>query len=263
MKRNKIMELIKKYVKKAVATSLVAIVISGIIIPAKPIMALEEQINDNKPISSFTLSEDDITYETVKTEAKVEKKVIAIEAGHGYNSKTGQGDPGAIAYDGKAEATRTMELTNILKNKLEQKGYEVVLVREGNYAMSLGEKQRKMNEISPNLSLSIHFNSAKSPQATGSEVLCNKKSIDIYGENFAMDMAKAMANKQGITNRGVTHVGEGNGERRLYTRSNRINSANLLLEVCFTSNENETKNYDNIKYKVADSIVDTIVRYVK
>lgn len=250
MKRKNIINWIKTNLKKVIIGTLVAITVGGLIVPASEV------------IPKFELNENNVTYFSNSNQHK-EKKIIAIEAGHGADLKTLKGDPGAMATDGKCEAERTMELTKILKNKLEKKGYKVILVRDGNYEMSLGAKQRRINEIKPDLSLSIHFNSAKNPVATGTEVLANKKSLEIYGEDFAMDMAKSISKKQGIPNRGVVHVGEDKGERRLYTRSNRINSANLLLEICFTSNSEEVKNYDSIRYLVAQGIADTIEKYVK
>ena len=88
---------------------------------------------------------------------KVNEEVydIIIDPGHGGK------DPGAC-YNGTCETDYTLDLSNILKTKLEQLGYKVILTRTSNVTLDkYGENNRidKVYTSHAKFALSIHLNS--------------------------------------------------------------------------------------------------------
>ena len=128
-------------------------------------------------ISFYFLSRQAAAVSVWMNSEEVEKKenVIVLDPGHGGS------DPGMIGIDGLEEKNINLSVTLLLKEKLEEKGYTVVLTREedkGLYDESAQNKkaqdlQRRIaliDETAPALTVSIHQNSYHDPAVKGPQV---------------------------------------------------------------------------------------------
>jgi N-acetylmuramoyl-L-alanine amidase len=91
--------------------------------------------------------------------------VIAIDAGHGGE------DPGSIGSAGTYEKNVALKLARKLAENInEVHGMRAVLVREGDYYISLRDRIDKARQASADLLISIHADSFKDPRVSGSSV---------------------------------------------------------------------------------------------
>ena len=91
--------------------------------------------------------------------------VIAIDAGHGGD------DPGAMGPHGVREKDVTLKIAKNLVNLINQEyGMKAVLVREGDYFLSLRNRIKKAREHKADLFVSIHADAFKDPRVRGSSV---------------------------------------------------------------------------------------------
>jgi N-acetylmuramoyl-L-alanine amidase len=89
---------------------------------------------------------------------------IVVDAGHGGR------DPGSIGPDGTREKEVTLRVARALAERLgREDGVEVVLTRDDDTFMALGERTRIANREGADLFVSIHANSAESRSAAGFE----------------------------------------------------------------------------------------------
>lgn len=156
---------------------------------------------------------------------------ILLSAGHGG------ADSGSIGLDNGKEKDRTMDLVNLVANKLKNMGHTVTTKQEKNW---LGWTSSNRNGY--DYALSIHFNSFNS-LATGTECFYKSK----LGK--ASELSKAVANAMGIKNRGAKQTSE--------LRMLNIGFDNLL-EICFHDNSNDLSKYNTNKDAVATAIANAI-----
>ncbi|MEE9160379.1 MAG: N-acetylmuramoyl-L-alanine amidase [Gammaproteobacteria bacterium] len=91
--------------------------------------------------------------------------VIAIDAGHGGD------DPGAMGPHGVREKDVTLKIAKNLANLINKEyGMKAVLVREGDYFLSLRNRIKKAREHKADLFVSIHADAFKDPRVKGSSV---------------------------------------------------------------------------------------------
>lgn len=88
---------------------------------------------------------------------------IVLDAGHGGR------DPGSIGRDGTREKEVTLKVARGLAQRLEEVGVDVVLTREGDEFVALGERTRIANREEADLFVSIHANSSERRAAEGFE----------------------------------------------------------------------------------------------
>lgn len=89
-------------------------------------------------------------------------KVVVIDPGHGGH------DPGAVA-NGLREKDIVLQVSKLVKKKLEKLGIKVVLTRDGDYFVTLGERARIAHKYKADLYVSIHCNYAPGSKARGIE----------------------------------------------------------------------------------------------
>ena len=77
---------------------------------------------------------------------------ILLDPGHG-----GQ-ESGAIGPNGYPEKSVNLVISQLLKQELEQRGATVYLTRDSDIDVSLSERVEMINNLKPNLALSIHYN---------------------------------------------------------------------------------------------------------
>ena len=91
--------------------------------------------------------------------------VIAIDAGHG-----GQ-DPGAIGRGGTREKDVTLAIARKLAAEINaEDGMKAVLIREGDYFITLGGRTRKARQLGADMFVSIHADSVQNRAVSGSSV---------------------------------------------------------------------------------------------
>jgi N-acetylmuramoyl-L-alanine amidase len=91
-------------------------------------------------------------------------KTIAIDPGHGGK------DPGAVSARGLKEKTVNLIIANILKRKLEAKGYNVIMTRNRDFFISLEERTEVVRRYNADLFISIHANANRSRNVSGVEI---------------------------------------------------------------------------------------------
>ncbi len=91
--------------------------------------------------------------------------IIAVDAGHGGD------DPGATGPHGVREKDVTLKIARNLANLINQEyGMKAVLIREGDYFLSLRNRIGKAREHKADLFISIHADAFKDPRVRGSSV---------------------------------------------------------------------------------------------
>jgi N-acetylmuramoyl-L-alanine amidase len=95
---------------------------------------------------------DEIKGECVETKTK---KLIVVDPGHGGN------DPGAIAPDGTQEKDINLKIAEKLKSSLEEKDFDVIMTRDSDINITIGQRYELANEKKADLFVSIHSNSVE------------------------------------------------------------------------------------------------------
>jgi N-acetylmuramoyl-L-alanine amidase len=91
--------------------------------------------------------------------------VIAIDAGHG-----GQ-DPGALGRNGTREKDVTLAIAKRLATAIDaEEGMRAVLIRDGDYFVTLGGRTRKARQLGADMFVSIHADSVRSRDVNGASV---------------------------------------------------------------------------------------------
>ena len=102
---------------------------------------------------------------TLASSAKGRDLIIAVDAGHG-----GQ-DPGAIGRGGTREKDVTLAIARRLAAAIDaEDGMRAVLVRDGDYFITLGGRTRKARQLGADLFVSVHADSVGNREVTGSSV---------------------------------------------------------------------------------------------
>lgn len=87
----------------------------------------------------------------------IEKKYIVIDAGHGG------ADLGANR-DGISEKDITLKIATAIKD-FNDSEYEVILTRNSDEYIELEHRASKINDISPEIAISLHLNSSAKPES--------------------------------------------------------------------------------------------------
>ena len=113
---------------------------------------------------------------------------IALDPGHGGE------DPGAIGANGSREKDIVLAVAKRLKAKLEAlPNTRVMLTRDGDYFVPLGQRVQKARKVQADLFVSIHADAFVSPTARGSSVfvLSEKGASSSAARWLANDQNKA------------------------------------------------------------------------
>jgi N-acetylmuramoyl-L-alanine amidase len=97
--------------------------------------------------------------------ARGKPMVIAIDAGHGGR------DPGAVGRKGTKEKHIALQIAKRLKKKIDrQPGMKAILIRDGDYYVSLRKRIAKARSKKADLFISIHADANPNRKLTGSSV---------------------------------------------------------------------------------------------
>ncbi len=173
-------------------------------------------------------------------------KIIAIDPGHGGN------DPGA-SHSGIRESDIVLEVSLLVRDLLLDKGVTVVMTRDTNRTVSLGERVDFVNQMSADIAISVHANSSTTGSPSGVETIYYPRA---ESERLARVMQNALVTATGFRSRGI----KARPEIR-FTRETNMPSA--LLEIGFINNASE-RAYITSKagqQKIAENIVAAIERF--
>lgn len=98
----------------------------------------------------------------------IDKKVIAIDAGHGGY------DAGADIL-GIEEKTITEAVAQKIKEQNKDSNIEIVLIRDGDTSMDLRERTNIINKLKPDLVISLHVNGNSNTIANGVSAYISSK----------------------------------------------------------------------------------------
>ena len=173
---------------------------------------------------------------------------IFIDPGHGGN------DPGAIGIKGTKEAAVVLKIAKKLKEILLKEGFETVMSRESDVAVSLNKRAEMANQAYADLFLSIHCNGFANSAAKGTEVYSCPG--DDMGKTLASKMSEGVSSALGTNNRGAKE------EKFAVLRLSKMTA--VLIETAFITNVAEEEMmqkeefYDKVALAIANSIFSTL-----
>ncbi|SMG29185.1 N-acetylmuramoyl-L-alanine amidase family protein [Dethiosulfovibrio salsuginis] len=124
---------------------------------------------------------------------------IAIDPGHGGK------DPGAVGGQLR-ESEVALAISLFLRDELVDGGHSVLMTRETDVFITIGDRCRLANTWKADLFLSIHCNAASSPQAHGMELLIFPGSA--RGRDLAGHIWGALRDIPGLRDRGIKPRGD-------------------------------------------------------
>ena len=183
---------------------------------------------------------------------------IVLDAGHGGR------DGGSVGTNGTIEKNINLEYVLILKNKLTDCGYKVVLTRKDDAGLysplaenkkisDMNKRMEIIKKANPNLVISIHMNSFLDKTVKGANTY---HKIDDEASIFCADLIqKSIKNKCGAQNT-LSKGGD-------YYILNCSYYTSVLIECGFLSNLEEEKLLNSAEYKekFTDAIRDGLLLY--
>lgn len=157
-----------------------------------------------------------------------EKKIIVIDAGHGGY------DVGKDFY-GFEEKQITETVAKRIKELNDDANIEIVLIRDGDISMELKERVSIINNLKPNLVISIHVNSNSNTMANGVQAYVpSKETFKDKSKEMAEIIVDKLAATGNLAKRNTT-------EAPFYLLKN-ANCPIMTLEIGFLTNEKD-RNY--------------------
>jgi N-acetylmuramoyl-L-alanine amidase len=119
------------------------------------------------------------------------KGLIVIDAGHGGKDfgTNSQSNPRYF------EKHLTLSTTFMLRDYLQQMGYQVVLTRDKDVFIALSERAQMANEEKPLAFISVHYNHADSREAAGIEIYYYKSDENKLRTSESKQLAQSVLSK--------------------------------------------------------------------
>lgn len=152
------------------------------------------------------------------------KKLIVIDAGHG-----GLDDGARSGMHLEKEITE--KIGKKIKALNKNSDIEIVLLREGDHNISLQERADKINNLKPDLVISLHTNFSTNKEMHGVETIVSEKNTFFEKSSFYAKSILDYFKKDDFVIRGVTN-------RDLHILRN-SNCPAILIELGFLSNEKD------------------------
>lgn len=194
-----------------------------------------------------------------------DKKIILIDPGHGGM------DGGAVAKDGTLEKEINLNISKILRDELQKKGYKVLVTREddrGLYSEDKGKKtrQKKIEDLNKrceikktskcDMFMSIHLNMFDQTQYYGAQVWYSnnedsKKLANILQNNLIEELDKNNKRK------------EKPAKNSYKILRNNDDMPSVIIECGFLSNPRELDKLKDIEYqkKISKAIIKSVDDY--
>ena len=179
------------------------------------------------------------------------KKIVVIDPGHGG------GDPGKVGVTGAEEKEINLQIATKMKKLLEERGFSVVMTREKDEMLE-GDKKEDMkkrvniiNEVKPDIAVSIHQNSFTDATVYGAQTFYYSESEE--GKQYAQVIQNALL-----------EIDESN-HRKAKANDNyylllRTKVPTVIVECGFLSNKEEAEKLSDNHYQeeISKVIVDGI-----
>ncbi|HJD26233.1 MAG TPA: N-acetylmuramoyl-L-alanine amidase [Candidatus Blautia intestinipullorum] len=188
-------------------------------------------------------------------------ETIMVDPGHGGK------DPGMVGVGGLEEKGINLEISLILRDVLEERGWNVLLTREsdkGLYdetadnkkAQDLQRRIALIDEKKPVLTVSIHQNSYEDQTVKGPQVFYYESSSE--GKKLAECIQETMNKELGIEK---VRKAKGNTSYYLLKRSS---SVLVIAECGFMTNPEEAELLQTAEYqkRIAEALADGIEKYL-
>ncbi len=192
---------------------------------------------------------DDTIYYLNQVNFIPDEKTVCIDAGHGGTSS------GAV-LGSRYEKNDTLNLSLLVGEELEARGYTVVMTRDGDSDVSLADRCKIANKARASLFVSIHRNSSSSSTATGVEMWVHS-SNPTDDTLLAQNILDCFDSLNVMKNRGI-YSGYRDGENMNYYTNRNTKMPSVLAEIGFISSKEDNKKYDENIEKYAKAIADGI-----
>ncbi|GAG66158.1 unnamed protein product, partial [marine sediment metagenome] len=175
--------------------------------------------------------------------------LICLDPGHGGR------DPGAVGPTGLMEKVVNLDIAYKVKNKLQAKGYSVVMTRTSDTYLSLDQRVAIANNNKATVFVSIHNNAFILPTPHGTETYYSSSGAP-YGYYLADAIQQRVVANTGSNNRGTKDGG--------FYVLNHTNMPAALQEGEFLSNPDKEAllKTDSFRNKIAQGIYEGVVNYL-
>jgi N-acetylmuramoyl-L-alanine amidase len=130
-------------------------------IPSHPTKAKAPEVHESAPVTPRVLKPVAVTTGPTKNRPVI----IAVDAGHGGK------DPGAAGRSGAREKDITLGIARELARRIDREsGMKAVLIRDGDYFLTLRERIQKARRHQADLFVSIHADAFQNSDSQGSSV---------------------------------------------------------------------------------------------
>ena len=171
---------------------------------------------------------------------------VVIDAGHGGH------DDGA-KFEGFSEKEIVASIAQKIKKNNSDKNVIIHLTRTEDNFISLQDRAKFINELKPDLVLSLHVNGNENTDASGVEIYISPKSSTYENAKIiAENLNSRFVNNNGLKSRGVKDAN--------FTLLRDTEYPSITVELGFLSNEND-RNYltdNNQQEKIAATILELI-----
>jgi N-acetylmuramoyl-L-alanine amidase len=184
-----------------------------------------------------------------------QNRAIFISAGHSNNPNRDRGASG----NGFVEGELTVELRELICEELDLLGLKYTLDDNDSVLRDTINFFKKLT--TPNcILLDIHFNAFHLPTATGTETLVPKDYSD-FERKLAESLSEAVHSILKIPKRGRQGVKTELESHHGNLGWMRLVGENVLMEICFITNPNDMKAYQEKKQELAKEIACVLFDY--
>jgi len=198
-----------------------------------------------------------VTFTVVNGDASSHK--VVLDPGHGWWNGW-KIDPGCVV-DGTEEKDIVLDISNLTKDILESYGLQVYMTRTGDDRQhTLSYAAQYVNQVNPDISVSIHVNCDHSGQGTGTEGWHTVgKSTDEQSKSLAALLASKISGHMSIRDRGAKPETD-NRYGRLYIHD--MNPPAALIETAFLTNNGDASLLRYNRGEFAQAIAEAILEYL-
>ena len=202
-----------------------------------------------------------INKQVASVQVEEKKQLIVLDSGHGGS------DPGKVGINGALEKDINLSIAELVKERLEQDGIEVIMVRGKDEMLSSdGADNKKLEDMKarveiinrnlPDIAVSIHQNSYEDAGVSGAQVFYFVGSIE--GQKAAEIMQKALLEVDESNTRQAK-------ENNSYYLLKRTEVPTIIVECGFLSNQQEAELLvtEDYQTKLADAICEGIKGYLE